>query len=111
MKGGIARFWLGNKMFEYLAASLAVVNNVRGEPADIVASHALGVNVPRKDAAALAGALRLLADDARQVGELMQNAGRTFAAEFDRDVLHTRYVDHLASVMRRYALQREGSAA
>jgi hypothetical protein len=41
----------------------------------------------------------------------MQNAGRTFAAEFDRDVLHTRYVDHLASVMRRYALQREGSAA
>jgi glycosyltransferase involved in cell wall biosynthesis len=111
MKGGIARFWLGNKMFEYLAASLAVVNNVSGEPADIVASHALGVNVPRKDAAALAGALRLLADHPRQVGELMQNAGRTFAAEFDRDVLHTRYVDHLASVMRRYALQREGSAA
>lgn len=111
MKGGIARFWLGNKMFEYLSASLGVVNDVAGEPADIVATRAVGVNVRGADAAALADTLRLLADDPPRVRRFMENAGRTFLAEFDRDRVQAQYVNHLTALIRSCSLPHQRGLA
>ncbi|MCA1561313.1 MAG: glycosyltransferase [Acidobacteria bacterium] len=99
MTGGITRFWLGNKIFEYLSAFLAVVNNVPGESADIVASRGVGTNTPPGDAAALAAALVNLADRPDLVRAQMQSAKRVFLSEFERDAVTAQYLQHLQVLM------------
>jgi glycosyltransferase involved in cell wall biosynthesis len=103
MQGGITRFWLGNKIFEYLAGSLAVVNDVPGEPAAIVESRDVGLNIEPGASAQLAAALRALADDPARVARYMDNARDSFRREFDRDVIQSRYADYLATIIARSA--------
>jgi glycosyltransferase involved in cell wall biosynthesis len=91
--------FIPSKMFEYLAASKAVIGSVRGEPARILES-AGAVVVPPEDPAALADAVRELANDpARRTA--MGIAGRTYvAANYDRNVLAQRYRAILKDVVR-----------
>ena len=92
--------FIPSKMFEYLAASKAVVGSVRGEPARILEA-AGAVVVPPEDAAALAGAIRDLAADPARRAE-MGHIGRAYVAEhFDRRKLAARYRDILVQVCRR----------
>ena len=100
MTGGITRFWLGNKIFEYLSASLAVVNDVGGEPASLIASHEMGVNVPSKDPAHIAAELSALADNPARVLACMRNARLAFEKEFDRDIVNESYMNYLLDVAR-----------
>lgn len=100
LKGGIARFWLGNKIFEYLSASLAIVNNVAGEPAEIVDGFKLGLNVGPGNCAALADAMRHLAGNPALVRLYMENARRAFEGTFERDVIQAQYVSHLEELIR-----------
>jgi glycosyltransferase involved in cell wall biosynthesis len=99
MKGGITRFWLGNKIFEYLSAFLAVVNNVPGESADIVASRGVGANTPPGNPAALAATLVDLADRPDLVRTQMLAARRVFLSEFERDAVTAQYLEHLQVLM------------
>jgi hypothetical protein len=82
--------FIPSKMFEYMAASKAVIGSVRGEPARILEA-AGAVVVEPEDAAALADAVRdLAADPARRAA--MGRQGRAFVAEhFDRRKLADRY--------------------
>ena len=105
LKGGIVRFWLGNKIFEYLASSLGVVNNVPGEPEEIVASHDLGVNIPQADPGRLALVLASLADHPERVEHYMTNARRAFIHAYDREAVGNEYAGYLESIIRRRAAQ------
>jgi glycosyltransferase involved in cell wall biosynthesis len=100
LKGGIARFWLGNKIFEYLSASLAIVSDVPGESAELLDTHQVGVSVAA-DPAALASALVRLANAPERVLACMRNAQAAFEREFDREVVQAHYLEHLEGLMRR----------
>ena len=85
-----------NKLFDYLAAELPVVTNVPGLVADIVERSGAGIACAPGDGAALAGAMRALADGIRS-GTASGAGGRAFvAASFDRPVLAGR-LDELFS--------------
>lgn len=87
------------KMFEFMAASKAVIGSVRGEPARILEA-AGAVVVEPEDAGALADAIRDLATDpARRTA--MGRRGRAYVAEhFDRKTLAERYRAILVDVVR-----------
>jgi glycosyltransferase involved in cell wall biosynthesis len=91
--------FIPSKMFEYMAASKAVIGSVRGEPARILEA-AGGVVVEPEDPSALADAVRdLAADPDRRVA--MGRRGRTYVAEhFDRAKLAERYRGLLMAVGR-----------
>lgn len=90
--------FIPSKMFEYLAASKAVVGSVRGEPARILEAAGAVVVAP-EDPAALAGAVRDLAGDpVRRMA--MGHAGRAYVAEhFDRARLASDYRAILSGVV------------
>lgn len=100
MRGGITRFWLGNKIFEYLSASQAIVNNLPGESAALVTQGGFGVNVEARNPENLAVALSSLIDDPQRVAGYMEAARREFASRFDREVIQQQYVAHLGSLLR-----------
>jgi glycosyltransferase involved in cell wall biosynthesis len=92
--------FIPSKIFEYLAASKAVIGSVRGEPARILAA-AGAVVVEPEDPAALADAVRDLAPDPTRRAA-MGRQGRAYVAEhFDRRRLAERYRDNLAGVVSR----------
>jgi glycosyltransferase involved in cell wall biosynthesis len=95
LKGGITRYWLGNKIFEYMAASLAVVNNVEKEAAELVSRYDFGANVSAGDASGLADALARLADHPLRLRAMMANSTESFLAHFDRQRVLEEYVDYL----------------
>jgi glycosyltransferase involved in cell wall biosynthesis len=108
LKGGIARFWLGNKIFEYLSASLAIVSDVPGEAAELLDTRQVGVSIAA-DPAALAATLVRLAGAPELVRTYMHNAHAAFEREFDREVVQAQYLEHLEQLMRR--LPTTGAAA
>lgn len=95
MRGGITSYWLGNKICEYLSTSLALVNNVSGESSGLVDSRGLGINVPARDARALAEAVRTLINSPDQVRSAMVNAKQLFEEEFERGKIYDKYVSYL----------------
>jgi glycosyltransferase involved in cell wall biosynthesis len=101
LTGGITRYWLGNKIFEYMASSLALVNNVGGEASDLVGQHGLGANVPAGDSTALADVLAGLANDPVKVNALMTNSIKVFLEHFDREHVLEKYVDYLDQFIAR----------
>jgi len=109
LKGGIVRFWLGNKIFEYLSAFLGVVNDVVGEPAEIVSSRDVGINVDRQNPESLAQGLRALADDPGCVRRYMENARRSFKMEFDREAIEAKYLEYLRGVILIHRKQNQGT--
>jgi len=111
LKGGIIRFWLGNKLFEYLSAGLGIVNDVGGEAATLVGRRGLGVNVESQNPSSLAAALRALVTDPQRVRQHMQNAHVAFRRDFDRETVESDYVHHLAELMRPHAPAHDGALA
>jgi len=90
--------FIPSKMFEYLAASKAVIGSVRGEPARILQA-AGAVVVEPEDPGALADAVRELAADPER-REAMGRRGRAYVTEhFDRKVLADRYRAILVGVV------------
>ena len=88
-----------SKIFEYLAASKAVIGSVRGEPARILEA-AGAVVVEPEDPAALADAVQVLAGDPERRAA-MGRQGRAYVAKhFDRANLADRYRAILAGVHR-----------
>jgi glycosyltransferase involved in cell wall biosynthesis len=82
--------FIPSKMFECLAAGKAVVGAVAGEAAQILA-EAGAVVVPPEDNAALADAIRALADDPER-RQLMGKRGRSYVERyFDRAALAREY--------------------
>jgi len=92
--------FIPSKMFEYLAASKAVIGSVRGEAARILEA-AGAVVVEPEDPGALAEAVRDLASDPERRAA-MGRRGRAYVAEhFDRRKLAERYRGILVGVAKR----------
>lgn len=89
-----------NKFFDYIAASLPVLNNYPGWLAQIITDNACGFTVPPDNAAAFADALEQAADNRAALKEMGQRS-RTLAEEnFDRQVLADKWMDWVEGVMR-----------
>lgn len=76
-----------NKVFDYMAAGKAVVLMIDGVIRDVVEEAQAGVFCPPGDAAALAGVLRELKQDARRVKRMGENGRQCVARRFDRAIL------------------------
>jgi len=90
--------FIPSKMFEYMAASKAVVGSLRGEPARILAA-AGAVVVEPEDPTALADAVRDLAADPWRRTRMGDQARAYVAAHYDRRALAERYRAILAGVV------------
>lgn len=76
-----------NKIFDYLAAGKPVVLAMEGVIREVVQAADAGLAIPPGDPAAMAGAIRLLADHPA-LGKRMGLAGRAFVEQhFDREKL------------------------
>jgi glycosyltransferase involved in cell wall biosynthesis len=82
--------FIPSKIFEYLAASRAVIGSVRGEPARILAG-AGAVVVEPEDPGSLAEAVRDLASDPERRAAMGRRGRRYVAEHFDRAELAARY--------------------
>jgi len=92
--------FIPSKMFEMLAMARPVVASVRGEAAAILRDSGGALVVDPEDSAAIAAALRRLADDPA-LGERMGAAGRAFVAEhYGRTKLARRYLEVLREAQR-----------
>ncbi len=91
--------FIPSKMFEYMAASKAVIGSVRGEPARILEAAGAVVVAP-EDPGALADAVRDLAADPARRAAMGRRAREYVAQHFDRAVLAERYRAVLADVGR-----------
>jgi glycosyltransferase involved in cell wall biosynthesis len=82
-----------NKFFDYIAASLPVLNNYPGWLADMITQYGCGFAVPPDSPAAFADALEHAAND-RLALKAMGQCGRILAEkEFDRALLSDHWVD------------------
>lgn len=74
-----------------MAAGLAMLNNVPGEPADLIREHDLGITVPPRDAEAMASAISLMLDEPATVANWMNNSARAFAGKFRKESSHAQF--------------------
>jgi glycosyltransferase involved in cell wall biosynthesis len=95
MTGFLPRFWLGNKFFEYLSASMVMVSNAPGSSAMILNDHALGYTIPMDDPVAMADTLQQLAGDPGTVAAIMHHVAREFPSHFERDAVYGRFIEYL----------------
>ena len=95
MKGGITKFWMGNKIGEYLSASLGIINNVETEVADVVKFNNIGLNVPNSDPRATANALIECLNNPQKVESFMENSNVLFENSFNRIKNTKNYIDYL----------------
>jgi len=87
-----------NKFFDYLSASLPVLNNYPGWLAEMIDMNSCGFTVPPDDPIAFADALEQ-ADSNRADLKLKGSRGKMLAVlEFDRKKLADKWVDELESV-------------
>jgi glycosyltransferase involved in cell wall biosynthesis len=101
----VPAFYFGtspNKFFDYIAASLPVLNNYPGWLADMIRNEGCGFAVPAQNAMAFADALEQAAAD-RSALKAMGQRGRALAVqEFDRLLLANRWVDTLENTWHRH---------
>lgn len=89
-----------NKFFDYISAGLPVVNNYPGWLAGLITEHGCGRVAAPGDAAALADALIVLADDAAARRAMGSASRRLAEGSFSREQLAGEFVDFVESVTR-----------
>lgn len=97
----IPAFYYGtspNKFFDYISASLPVINNYPGWLADLITGHKCGLVVPPENPGAFADAVITLANDS-EMRTQMGTAGRELAqTQFSRNELAAKFVTLLEEV-------------
>lgn len=89
-----------NKFFDYIAASLPVLNNYPGWLAELIQQHSCGFAVPPANPTAFADALEQAAGD-REGLKAMGARGNALAKQvFDRVALADRWVDWLTGTLQ-----------
>ncbi|WBV43174.1 glycosyltransferase family 4 protein [Pseudoroseomonas cervicalis] len=97
-----------NKLMDYLAAGLPVVGNVPGRAARLLAEGPCGLSTPPDDAAALAAALRWLADHPAQRRAMGLAAREQAVRRWDRRLQAARFAEILAEAAARRAAPQAG---
>lgn len=98
MKGGITKYWVGNKIGEYIASSLGMVNNVETEVSNIIDENSIGINVPSEDPEAVAKAIIYFFNNPHELRKSMVNSRNLFAKSFDRIQNSKSYVSYLEGI-------------
>ena len=88
-----------NKFFDYIAASLPVLNNYPGWLADLIQKHQCGFAVPPNNASAFADALEQAADHRTTLKAMGQRGHALAKNEFDRRLLADQWVDCLEGTL------------
>lgn len=88
-----------NKFFDYISASLPIVNNYPGWLADLIRENHCGLAVEPDDPVAFADAVLALADDPEGRAEMGRNGRKLAEKEFARDLLADRLVEFLEEVV------------
>jgi glycosyltransferase involved in cell wall biosynthesis len=92
----IPAFYFGtspNKFFDYISASLPVLNNYPGWLAELIKGHDCGFAVPPDDAETFADALIAAAEDRGALGRMGQNGNALAKDQFDRAKLSLTWVN------------------
>ncbi len=89
-----------NKFFDYIAASLPVLNNYPGWVAELIAEYRCGFAVPPGDAQAFADALEEAAADKTALRTKGRAALGLAESRFDRRILSGQFVDCIEQVPR-----------
>lgn len=89
-----------NKFFDYIAASIPVLNNYPGWLAELITQHECGFAVRPDDPAAFADALEQAAGQRQALKVMGSNARRLAEHQFDREKLADKWVDWLEAVAR-----------
>lgn len=84
-----------NKFFDFLSASLPVVNNYPGWLTDLITEHQCGIAVSPNDAGAFAEALQTLANDKELREQMGKNSRRLAEDQFARPKLAEELVGFL----------------
>lgn len=74
-----------NKVFDYLAAGLPIINSVPGEVEDILQARRAGITYKGGYAESLAGAIEFLADRPDLIKEMGKNARELVEEKYDRN--------------------------
>lgn len=90
-----------NKVFDYMAAGRPVVLAIDGVIREVVETAQAGIPVPPGDAAALAQAIRTLADQPDAARQMGLNGQSYVEAHFDRNVLAGKLESIILSTIKR----------
>lgn len=88
---------LSNKVFEYLAAGLPIISHLSGLVGEL--TRVSGCGIVYDDAAGLATALKLLAEDEDLRTRMGQNARAVFHARYEAGIVYDQMVRHVESVV------------
>ena len=99
MKGGITRFWIGNKIGEYLSASLVIVNNLENEVADIIINNQIGLNVSSANPRATATGLIKCLRSSSALVKYMNNSNDLYEKSFNRIKNTKNYIHYLEKLV------------
>ena len=97
----VPAFYFGtspNKFFDYISASLPVINNYPGWLAEMIEENKCGISIEPDNPKAFANALTSLADDRSMLPDMGIAARNLAESHFNRDQLSTQFVRHLETV-------------
>ncbi|MEZ4753471.1 MAG: glycosyltransferase [Bdellovibrionota bacterium] len=101
IRGGMVESWLGNKFFEYMSESLALVSTVTGEAKSIIEKHNLGFSFNGKEFAnELVNTLDLYLEKTSLLNQHMKNSGLTFENNFSASAVYQGYIQHLINAAK-----------
>lgn len=99
------------KLLEFMACGRAVIAAVEGEARRIVLQADAGMCAPPEDASAIAGAIRLLRDNAARRSEMESNARRFIVDHFTREGTARDYLSLLEQLEQAGSHGKEVAAA
>lgn len=95
LNGGITKYWMGNKLFEYSSQALATVNTASGEPKFMIEQNDIGQNVPAGDVLAVTEAIKAYLFNPALLKSHMINSQKTFYTHFNASHIYKKYSDVL----------------
>jgi len=87
-----------NKIFDYMAAGLAIINSIPGELEKIIKDNAAGLQYNAGDAESLKDAILKLHEKPQKCKEMGQTARRLVEEKFDKNKQYLKYVKFLEEI-------------
>jgi len=89
-----------NKLFDYFAAGLPVIQNTTGWIKELIQHENAGLNVPQNSPMEMAQGIDFLLENPQKREEFIENGYRLAANDFDRDKLSLQYFSAMNSLWK-----------
>ncbi|MDZ4785468.1 MAG: glycosyltransferase, partial [bacterium] len=93
--GGVSKYWIGNKLFEYAGFGLAIINTTPNEAYEIVSKEDMGFNLRQNDPHILAKIIKNYLDNPNILKRHRENSLKLFDSSFDAEKIYADYVKHI----------------